>query len=138
MRTLTLSRGHARSLGVGMPRTKLLDRGEEIMVAYPEVLFKDKRGNLQRRPGKQGRELRVSVSKERMSSSDLIGQVSISLIRCTTRSAPGWDYARIVFRGEEWDVVTPPHLSSGVSRASRHWEFTLRSRNRLDDGGNVG
>lgn len=120
-----------------MPRTKLLDRGEEIMTVFQEVVFEDSRGNLTRRPGKEQADVRVSVSKERMTASDLIGQVSINYVRITARKLPGWDFSRVFFRGEEWDITTPPHVSSGVSKASRHWEFTIRSRNRLDDGAGV-
>lgn len=116
-----------------MPRNKLVDRGEEIITVYPEVLFIDRQGNRSYRAGREGHAVRISVSEERKTPSDMIGQVSISLVRCVARSIPAWDWARVVFRGEEWDIVTPPHISSGASRATRHHEFVLRSRNGLDN-----
>lgn len=116
-----------------MPRSKLLDKGEELVTVYPEVEYTTSRGNKMQVPGTEGTNLRVTVSAERMSSSDLLGQVSISIVTCSTRWIPGWDWARVVFRGEEWDLVTPPHVASGASRASRHFEFQLRSRNKLDN-----
>lgn len=120
-----------------MPRSKLLDKGEEVAVLYPEVRIKDARGLTQRQPGKVGYPIRVTVTSARMTASDVPGQVSISAVNMITRynpDIPFWDWARLEFRGEEWDVKTPPHLSSGASRATRHWEFEARSRNRL--GGN--
>lgn len=114
-----------------MPRTKLLDCGEEICEIYPEIRVRDRYGGESIRAGKIPEIIRVTVTAERMSASDLIGQVSIHYLRLSTRSMRGGAYARVVFRGEEWDIVTPPHVSSGSSRAIRHWEFTIRSRNRL-------
>lgn len=116
-----------------MPRSKLLDSGEEICVVYPEVEYTDSRGNKLLKAGLEGFPIRVSVSATRMTSSDLLGQVAVNMVRCTTRSVPGWKWARVVFRGEEWDILTPPHIASGASRATRHWEFTLRSRNRIGE-----
>lgn len=116
-----------------MPRTKLLDRGEEICEIYPEVRVRNRQGSFSLRPGKTPEVIRVTVTEERMSASDLIGQVSIHYLRLSTRHMRGGAYARVVFRGEEWDIVTPPHLSTGSSRAIRHWEFKIRSRNRLGE-----
>lgn len=118
-----------------MPRGKLIDRGEELCTVYPEVIYKDKDGKLLHRAGKEGKQIRVTVSEERRTASDLIGQVSVNMIRCVARYVPGWDWARVVFRGEEWDIVTPPHISSGSSRAIRHYEFVLRSRNGMNNMG---
>lgn len=116
-----------------MPRSKVLDGGEEIAIVYPEVLYTDDRGNRFYVAGEKPEKIRVTVSKARTSSSDLPGQVSIQNLKCTTRRITGWDWDRIVLRGEEWDLTTPPHIASGVSRASRHYEFELRSRNKLDN-----
>lgn len=116
-----------------MARSKLMDRGEEICEIYPEVIVIDERGIQSRRAGTKPERYRVTVSKERQSTSDLIGQVSIRMLRVTTRHMAGGDYARAWFRGEWWDVQTQPHLSTGASKATRHWEFTLRSRNSLGD-----
>lgn len=123
-----------------MPRGKLIDQGEELCTVYPEVEYTDRYGNKTRRAGKVGHRIRVTVSEERRTPSDLMGQVSVNMIRCIARYVPGWDWARVVFRNEEWDIVTPPHISSGASRATRHYEFVLRSRNGLDNmaGGGSG
>lgn len=119
-----------------MPRSKIMDRGEEVITVFPEVSYRDDRGNLQQFPGTEGVDVRVTVSAMRMSASDVPGQIAISNVSMTARKVPGWEWARVLFRGEEWDIITPPHISTGVSRASRHYEFSLRSRNRLDDASN--
>lgn len=111
----------------------MLDRGEELLTVYPEMLYTNRRGERMRIPGKEGTDVRVTVSAERMSSSDLVGQVAISYVTLSARWVPGWDWARVVFRGEEWDLVHPPHVASGASRSARHWEVKLRSRNKMGE-----
>lgn len=120
---------------VDIPRSKLLDKGEEIVYVYPEVRFEDERGNPQYVPSAEPKPVRVTFSAARQSASDLIGQVEIGNVKGVTRHFTGGSWAKVLrnMRGvwEEWDVVTQPHLSTGPSRATRHWEFELRSTNGL-------
>jgi len=131
---------------VDIPRSKLLDKGEEIVYVYPEVRYMDERGNPQYMPSSEAKAVRVTFSATRQSASDLIGQVEIGNVRGVTRHFTGGSWAKVLrnMRGvwEEWDVVTQPHLSTGASRATRHWEFELRSTNGLgnefpDKGGEL-
>lgn len=120
---------------VGIPRSKLLDKGEELIYVHPEVRFLDDRGNPQYVPSEDSYPLRVSFSAARQSPSDLIGQVEIGNVKGIVRKFRGGSWSKVLrnIRGawEEWDVVTQPHLSTGSSRAIRHWEFELRSTNGL-------
>ena len=118
-----------------MPRSKLIDAGEEIIYVYPEVRYIDDRGNPQYVPSSEPYPVRVTFTAARQSASDLIGQVEIGNVTGVVRSFKGGSWAKVMrnMRGawEPWDVVTQPHLSTGPSRASRHGEFELRSTNGL-------
>ena len=46
-------------------------------------------------------------------------------------AAPVGAWARVVYQGEEWDLAAPPHISEGVSKATRNVTFVLRSRNKM-------
>lgn len=116
-----------------MARSRLLDAGRETMLIYPEVLTTNSRGDEVRIPSEDPIEIRVTTSAQRQGDAEIAGQVSIKTMRCITRSAPVGSWARIVFRGEEWDLASPPRFTPGVSKATQHVEFIIRSRNRLDD-----
>jgi hypothetical protein len=115
-----------------MNRSRLLDKGRELMLVYPEVVTTNARGDKVRLPAETPVEIWVTTSQQRQGDAELAGQVSIKSMRCITRSAPVDSWARIVFRGEEWDLATPPRFTPGLSRATAHVEFIIRSRNRLD------
>jgi hypothetical protein len=114
-------------------RSILLDRGREQMFIYPEVTVTNARGERVRIPATTPVEIWVTSSTQRQGDAEIAGQVSIKSMRCITRSAPVGSWARIVFRGEEWDLAAPPRFTTGVSRATQHVEFIIRSRNRLDE-----
>lgn len=114
-----------------MGRSRLLDAGRETMLIYPEVLTHNARGDEVRVPSDVPVEIRVTTSAQRQGDAELPGQVSIKAMRCITRDAPVGSWARIVFRGEEWDLAAPPRFTPGVSRNTQHVEFVIRSRNRL-------
>lgn len=114
-------------------RSVLLDRGREKMLVYPEMVVVNARGERVRVPAEEPVEIWVTSSSQRQSDAELAGQLSIKSMRCITRSAPVGSWARIVFRGEEWDLATPPRFTPGLSRATQHVEFIIRSRNRLDE-----
>lgn len=117
-----------------MARSRLLDAGRETMLIYPEVLTHNARGDEVRVPADVPVEIRVTTSSQRQGDAELPGQVSIKAMRCITRNAPVGSWARIVFRGEEWDLAAPPRFTPGISRNTQHVEFVIRSRNRLEDG----
>lgn len=116
-----------------MGRSRLLDAGRETMLIYPEILTTNARGDEVRVPSETPVEIRVTTSSQRQGDAELPGQVSIKAMRCITREAPVGSWARIIFRGEEWDLAAPPRFTPGVSRNTQHVEFIIRSRNRLED-----
>lgn len=116
-----------------MGRSRLLDAGRETMLIYPEIVTTNARGDEVRVPDTVPVEIRVTTSAQRQGDAEIPGQVSIKMMRCITRSAPVGSWARIVFRGEDWDLASPPRFTPGVSRNTKHVEFIIRSRNKLQD-----
>ena len=124
--------------------SRLLDRGAELIYVYPEELVYSDRGDLRKVPAEEPVALRVTSSKDRSQVADLPGQVDIHIVRLTTRSLPpplrderaegglGSTWIRVVYQGAEYDLNEPPRYSPGASRASQHWEITIRSRNNLE------
>jgi hypothetical protein len=103
------------------------------MFIYPEVYKVNARGDQVRVPDETPVEVWVTSSEQRQGDQEIPGQVSVKSMRCITRDAPVGSWARIVFRGEEWDLAVPPRFTEGLSKATRHVEFIIRSRNRLDE-----
>lgn len=119
-----------------MARSRLMDRGNEIVTISPTVLEQDVDGNEIRFPGSETYTRRATVASDRQADAELPGQVANKVVRLTIRDAPGLDsYAEIRFRGEQWDLAGPPHFSNGASRAIKHVEITIRSRNQIQTGG---
>lgn len=116
-----------------MARSRLLDKGREKMLIYPEVEVTNNRGDSVRVPATVPVEVWVTSSSQRQGDAEIPGQVSIKSMRCITRDAPVGSWARIVFRDEEWDLAAPPRFTPGLSNATKHVEFIIRSRNRLDE-----
>lgn len=114
-----------------MARSRLLDAGRETMLIYPEVVTTNARGDEVRIPADEPVVIRVTTSAQRQGDAELPGQVSIKAMRCITRDAPVGSWARIVFRGEEWDLAAPPRFTPGITRNTQHVEFIIRSRNKL-------
>jgi hypothetical protein len=114
-------------------RSILLDQGRESMLIYPEVTVTNSRGDSVRIPSDTPVEVWVTSSAQRQGDAEIAGQVSIKSMRCITRTAPVGSWARIVFRGEEWDLAVPPRFTPGLSRATQHVEFVIRSRNKIQD-----
>jgi hypothetical protein len=109
----------------------LLDRGSEKMLIFPEERVVDARGNNLVRPN-LGKPLTrwVNVVTDRQTDAELVGQVSVKILRCSTRTIPGTDsQARVWFRGEWWDLAIPPK-NAWQTRALSHSEYILRSRNQ--------
>jgi hypothetical protein len=114
-------------------RSRLLDKGRELILVYPEVTLTNARGDTVRLPSETPVEVWVTASAQRQGDAEIAGQVSIKSVRCIARSAPVGSWAKVVYQGEEWDLAVPPRFTAGLSRATQHVEFILRSRNRLDE-----
>lgn len=112
--------------------SRLVDRGSEVVRVRPSVLATDEDGNEVRVPGDEWYTRRVTVAEDRQADAELAGQVTNKVVRLTARDLPGIDsWAEIWFRDEQWDLGGPPHFSNGVSKAVRHVEITIRSRNSI-------
>lgn len=117
-----------------MGRSRLLDYGRETVLVYPEVVQINARGDEVRVPSTTPVEVKVTTSYQRQGDAEIAGQVSVKTVRCIARSAPVGSWARVVYRGEEWDLAVPPRFTPGASRNTEHVEFVIRSRNKLKDG----
>lgn len=116
-----------------MARSKLLDKGEEQIMIYPEVWATNRRGERSRVPSDIPVTVRCTVAEERSAVAELPGQVELKSLRVLCRHVEGTGpYSRVFMRGEEWDIAAPPHYSTGASRAMRHMELVLRSRNNVN------
>lgn len=116
-----------------MRRSRLLDKGSSVMLIYPEVVVVNDRGTPLKVPSETPVEIYVSTMEDRSSTAELSGQLTARVIRCQTRSAPAGSWARVVYDNEEWDIAIPPRFSPGVSKATQHVEFTIRSRNQVNE-----
>lgn len=114
-----------------MVRSRLLDKGRESLIVYVEEMATDSFGNTVKRPSGDGITIRVTASEDRSSDAELAGQVSNKVMRIMARQVPIGSWSRIFFRGEEWDLGSPPTFTEGASRRLKHVEFTIKSRNRL-------
>lgn len=115
-------------------KSRLLDRGGELMHVYPHVEHTDSRGNKVMLPAHEPITIRVTASEDRGSDAEIAGQISSEVLRILTRSVPGNSWSRIMFRGEAWDIVAPPIRTHGLTPYMRHVEFNIRSRNSRHDG----
>lgn len=116
-----------------MSRSRLLDAGTEVILVYPAVYDTNARGDVLQRPSETPVRVRCTTSAQRQGDAELPGQVSMKTIRCIARKAPVGSWARVEYQGEEWDLIGPPRFTPGVSRATEHVEFIIRSRNRLNE-----
>src|SRR5690349_14514069 len=92
--------------------SRLLDRGSELMVVYPEVSVTNNREQTLEMPDMDNPvTFRVTVSADRPSDAELTGNVQNKIIRVLARDAPVDSWALIIFRGEEWDLARPDHPS---------------------------
>lgn len=114
-----------------MPRSALLDRGREFVDIYPETIVVNSRGTPVKVPAKTPVRVRVTTTADRSQVAELSGQIDTQVIKCHARTAPLGSWARVVYNGEEYDLAEPPRFVEGVSRATRHVEFLIRSRSGL-------
>lgn len=99
------------------------------MLIFPEVEIINNRGERIMMPADEPVKIRVTTSVDRSADAELPGQVSVKVMRVLARSAPVGSWAGVEFRGERWDLAAPPRFTHGLSRATRHVEFTIRSTN---------
>jgi len=118
-----------------MRSSRLLDRGNEEITLYAEK----KVVNSRREPlivwdPDTYVTVMVTAVTDRQADAEVVGQLSVKALRIMTRTPIPGSWGRAKFRGEWWDLKEPPTQSMGISKATRHWEFAIRSRNELVDG----
>jgi hypothetical protein len=109
-------------------RSRLLDAGSDTIWVYPEVKMRDSRNNLVKIPSEVPVKVRATTSYDRSSIAELPGQIDVSVLKCVTRDAPVGSWSRVVYDNREWDLVSPPRRSPGMSKTTRYVHFTIRSR----------
>lgn len=113
----------------------ILDRGRETLVIYPEKkVVNGRREPLITWDPDNPKTIKVTAVTDRQSDAEVVGQLSVKVLRIMTREALPGSWNRVEFRGEWWDFARPPTQAFGPSRATDHWEFTIRSRNETVDG----
>ncbi|MBT2587946.1 hypothetical protein [Arthrobacter sp. ISL-95] len=118
-----------------MVKSRLLDRGRESLIVYVEETVTDSFGNVVKRPSGDGVTIRCTSSEDRSSDAELNGQVSNKVVRILARQVPAGSWSRIIYDGEEWDLASPPRMTTGATDRLKHIEFTIRSRNKLQVDG---
>jgi hypothetical protein len=115
-----------------MRASRLLDRGDEVLVIYGEKkVTNSRRETTIAWDPDNYQTIKVTVVTDRQADAEVVGQLSVKNLRVMTRKPIPGSWARVKFRGEWWDLREPPTESHGISRATRHWEFAIRSRNEL-------
>lgn len=112
-----------------MRHSRLLDRGNETAILYPQIYTTDARRNRTATwdPTKP-KSIRVTATTNRQSDAEVAGQLSVRSMTIMTREPISGSWGRVKFRGEWWDLERPP-TESGVTKATRHWAVDIRSRN---------
>ena len=116
-----------------MLRSRLLDKGREEMLVYPQVFMTDDRGHKVLVASDTPVKIMVTATAGRSSDAELAGNVTAKVMEIDTRSAPVGSRARVFVRGEYWDIAQPPVITKGLSKATSHVYFVIRSRNHLDE-----
>lgn len=116
-------------------RSRILDRGAEVMEYFPPHLQRDARGNelwtVDDNNLPEPIVFRATTSYDRGAKAELTGQVNIPVLRVLTRFVPGSVYGRIRYAGQMWDIAAPPRQTPGATSSLQHTEFTIRGRNTL-------
>ncbi|WP_346921954.1 hypothetical protein [Glutamicibacter creatinolyticus] len=116
-----------------MVKSRLLDKGAEWLLVYPEVTVVNRRGTHVRQPVKTPVRRRATVVADRSQTADVQGQIDVEIIKVIMRDAPIGPWSKVARErdGQEFDLTAPPHFTQGATRATRHAEFTLRARSKL-------
>ena len=104
-------------------------RGQAATV-YPSKLDTDNRGNHVRVVDMASPiEVEAVFIPQRSARAEVPGQAQINVMRMLlNHDLPGVDiWGRVKWRGEEWDIVTPPSYHHGT-RHTRHWSMDIRER----------
>lgn len=105
----------------------LLTRGREKVEIYPEVESVDERGEPIKIPSPTPVELRCIVHPITSNTALAQSRDRVANYRIVVRDAPFGKWARLVWRGRDWDIVGEP-LYSNASRATRHVSVIIRAR----------
>lgn len=105
----------------------LLDTGNETILVWPEVDATDSDGNPVKVPAPDP--IQVQCRVQPVSSTDVVaaGQQTVARYRVITRDAPLGPWARVRWRGRDWDVEGEPLWSNGSPR-TRHVKAILKAR----------
>jgi len=105
----------------------LLDRGTETVLVWPQTTTTDPDGNPIH--GIADAPVTVRCRVQPVSSRDVIaaGQQTQARYRLSARDAPLGPWARVYWRGRDWDVDGEPMYQRG-SRRTRHVVAVLRAR----------
>lgn len=104
-------------------------RGQPATV-YPSKLVTDNRGNHQRVVDLDSPiEVEAVFIPQRSAKAEVPGQAQIDVTRMLlSHDLPNVDiWGRVVWKGEQWDIVTPPAYHHGT-RHTRHWTLDIRRR----------
>jgi hypothetical protein len=103
--------------------------GQPVTIYRTEQIV-DSRGNSVVRMTKDNPwQLTAAAIPQRSSRAEIPGQQEIDVIRLIT-TADLTDvnlWSRVLYRGSEWDIVSPPAYHHGT-RLTRHWSVDIRRR----------
>ena len=115
----------------------LLDKGEQTLDIYPEVLVTDDLGNEEWGPAEEPVRIRASVQPVTSDELSAIGQDLVTTYRVIARTAPLGAWARVRWvedGGTWWDVIGRPRRY-GMSPRTAHIDADLRERKDLPTPG---
>lgn len=116
-----------------MGLSKLLDDGAERCYIYKQIEVINNRGERAVDTVKVPTLIRVTSSMDRSSIAELPGNIDSKVVKLLTRKAELGSWAKAWYQGEVYDIALPPRYTPGASKATRHVEFSLRSRNEYAD-----
>lgn len=101
-----------------------------VATIFPIKVITDDRGNKQRVADKDNPiAAKVWTFPQRSAKAEVPGQQHIDVTRIgTDHDLEGVElWSQLIFRGKEWDMVTPPAYHHGT-RVTRHWSIDIRQR----------
>lgn len=104
-------------------------RGQPVVI-YPEKLIEDRRGNHQLVVDMDNPITTKAVTiPQRSAKAEVPGQAVIDVTRLIVAADLGEVglLSKVDWKGEQWDVVTPPAYHHGT-RHTRHWTIDIRRR----------
>lgn len=104
-------------------------RGQPV-VLYRSKVIQDSRGNDVVTVDREDPHLTTAAAiPQRSSKAEVPGQQMIDVVRLIVKDELDGVtlWSRVEYRGEEWDLVTPPSYHHGT-RQTRHWSIDIRRR----------